>query len=131
MFSFGKCFFNTERLIVLECLGLFTWLVFRRYNFSFFMWLFMKGDYIFHHGSVFLVCCVCVCSFLFLFCFFVYHPFVRAFFSFPFFLVVVVGGLSHVFLFCTGFLLGITHLFPHNELVHLPYIAVATNTRAD
>ena len=28
-------------------------------------------------------------------------------------------------------LLGITHLFPHNELVHLPYIAVATNTRAD
>ena len=21
--------------------------------------------------------------------------------------------------------------FPHNELVHLPYIAVATNTRAD
>ena len=27
--------------------------------------------------------------------------------------------------------LGITHLFPHNELVHLPYIAVATNTRAD
>ena len=29
------------------------------------------------------------------------------------------------------YLLGITHLFPHNELVHLPYIAVATNTRAD
>ena len=28
-------------------------------------------------------------------------------------------------------LLGITHLFPHNELVHLPYIAVATNTRVD
>ena len=28
-------------------------------------------------------------------------------------------------------LLGITHLCPHNELVHLPYIAVATNTRAD
>ena len=27
--------------------------------------------------------------------------------------------------------LGITHLFPHNELVHLPYIAVANNTRAD
>ena len=27
--------------------------------------------------------------------------------------------------------LGITHLFLHNELVHLPYIAVATNTRAD
>ena len=26
---------------------------------------------------------------------------------------------------------GITHLFPHNELVHLPYIAVATNTRVD
>ena len=26
---------------------------------------------------------------------------------------------------------GITHLFPHNELVPLPYIAVATNTRAD
>ena len=26
------------------------------------------------------------------------------------------------------FLLGITHLFPNNELVHLPYIAVATNT---
>ena len=24
--------------------------------------------------------------------------------------------------------LGITHLYPHNELVHLPYIAVATNT---
>ena len=29
------------------------------------------------------------------------------------------------------YLLGITQLFPHNELVHLPYIAVATNTRAD
>ena len=29
------------------------------------------------------------------------------------------------------YMLGITHLFPHNELVHLPYIAVATNTRAD
>ena len=29
------------------------------------------------------------------------------------------------------YLLGITHLTPHNELVHLPYIAVATNTRAD
>ena len=29
------------------------------------------------------------------------------------------------------FLLGITHLFPHNEVVHLPYIAVTTNTRAD
>ena len=28
-------------------------------------------------------------------------------------------------------MLGITHLFPHNEIVHLPYIAVATNTRAD
>ena len=28
-------------------------------------------------------------------------------------------------------MLGITHLFPHNELVHLPYIAVAINTRAD
>ena len=28
-------------------------------------------------------------------------------------------------------LLGITHLSPHNELVHLPYIAVAANTRAD
>ena len=28
-------------------------------------------------------------------------------------------------------LLGITHLSPHNEQVHLPYIAVATNTRAD
>ena len=28
-------------------------------------------------------------------------------------------------------LLGITKLFPHNELVHLPYIAVATNTKAD
>ena len=28
-------------------------------------------------------------------------------------------------------MLGITQLFPHNELVHLPYIAVATNTRAD
>ena len=27
--------------------------------------------------------------------------------------------------------MGITHLFPHNELVLLPYIAVATNTRAD
>ena len=27
--------------------------------------------------------------------------------------------------------LGITHLFPHNELVYLPYIAVATNTRAE
>ena len=27
--------------------------------------------------------------------------------------------------------LGITHLFPHNELVHRPYIAVATNTRVD
>ena len=27
------------------------------------------------------------------------------------------------------YLLGITHLFLHNELVHLPYIAVATNTR--
>ena len=26
---------------------------------------------------------------------------------------------------------GITHLSPHNEIVHLPYIAVATNTRAD
>ena len=26
---------------------------------------------------------------------------------------------------------GITHLFPHNELVHLPYVAVATNTRVD
>ena len=25
----------------------------------------------------------------------------------------------------------ITHLFPYNELVHLPYIAVATNTKAD
>ena len=25
-------------------------------------------------------------------------------------------------------MLGITHLSPHNELVHLPYIAVATNT---
>ena len=30
-----------------------------------------------------------------------------------------------------SWLLGITHLFPHNELVHLPYIPVATNTRAD
>ena len=28
-------------------------------------------------------------------------------------------------------MLGITHLFPRNELVHLPYVAVATNTRAD
>ena len=28
-------------------------------------------------------------------------------------------------------LLSITHLFPHNELFLLPYIAVATNTRAD
>ena len=28
-------------------------------------------------------------------------------------------------------LLDITHLFLHNELVHVPYIAVATNTRAD
>ena len=28
------------------------------------------------------------------------------------------------------YMLGITHLFPHNELVHLPHIAVATNTRA-
>ena len=28
-------------------------------------------------------------------------------------------------------LLGITHLFPHNELVHLPFIAVAIKTRAD
>ena len=27
--------------------------------------------------------------------------------------------------------LGITHLFPHYELAHLPYIAVVTNTRAD
>ena len=27
--------------------------------------------------------------------------------------------------------LSITHLFPHSELVHLPYIAVATNTKAD
>ena len=27
--------------------------------------------------------------------------------------------------------MGNTHLFPHNELVHLPYIAVANNTRAD
>ena len=27
--------------------------------------------------------------------------------------------------------LGITHLSPHNELVHLPYVVVATNTRAD
>ena len=27
--------------------------------------------------------------------------------------------------------LGITHLFPHNEIVHLPYIAVAINSRAD
>ena len=26
-------------------------------------------------------------------------------------------------------MLGIIPLFPHNELVHLPYIAVATNTR--
>ena len=30
-----------------------------------------------------------------------------------------------------SYMLGITHLFPYNELVHLPYIAVATNTRAD
>ena len=29
------------------------------------------------------------------------------------------------------YMLGITHLFPHNELVNLPYIAVATNSRAD
>ena len=29
------------------------------------------------------------------------------------------------------FVLGITHLFLHNELVYLTYIAVATNTRAD
>ena len=28
-------------------------------------------------------------------------------------------------------LLGITHLFLHNVLVHLPYIAVVTNTWAD
>ena len=28
-------------------------------------------------------------------------------------------------------MLGITHLSPYNKLVHLPYIAVATNTRAD
>ena len=28
------------------------------------------------------------------------------------------------------FMLGITHLFPHNEVVHLPYIAVATNTQS-
>ena len=28
-------------------------------------------------------------------------------------------------------MLGITHLFPHNELVHLRNIAVAANTRAD
>ena len=27
--------------------------------------------------------------------------------------------------------LGITDLFPQNELVHLPYIAVATNTSAN
>ena len=33
--------------------------------------------------------------------------------------------------FCTLYMLGITYLSPHNELVHLPYIAVATNTRAD
>ena len=30
---------------------------------------------------------------------------------------------------CMYVLLGITHLIPHNELVHLPHIAVATNTR--
>ena len=29
-----------------------------------------------------------------------------------------------------SYLLGITHLSPHNELVHLSYIAVATNTRS-
>ena len=29
------------------------------------------------------------------------------------------------------YFLGTTHLFPPNELVHLAYIAVATNTRAD
>ena len=28
-------------------------------------------------------------------------------------------------------MLGFTHLFPHNELAHLPYIAGATNTRAE
>ena len=28
-------------------------------------------------------------------------------------------------------LLGITHFFPHNELVHQPYIAVTTNTSAN
>ena len=28
-------------------------------------------------------------------------------------------------------LLDITQLLLHNELVHLPYIAVATNTKAD
>ena len=31
---------------------------------------------------------------------------------------------------CIDLLLGITHLSPHNELVHLPYIAIATNTSA-
>ena len=28
-------------------------------------------------------------------------------------------------------LLGITHLFPQNQLAHLSYIAVATNSRVD
>ena len=36
-----------------------------------------------------------------------------------------------LFSFYWSSLLGITHPFPHNELVHLPYIAVATNTRAN
>ena len=36
-----------------------------------------------------------------------------------------------ILLLWPSYQVGITHLSPHNELVHLPYIAVATNTRAD
>ena len=51
-------------------------------------------------------------------------------------LLAMVGDLTSAELHIVqsqtnGKMLSITHLFPHNELVHLPYIAVATNTKAD
>ena len=52
----------------------------------------------------------------------------------PLFKLCVTSRKSTIFKFeaiSIRRLLGITHLFPHNELAHLPYIGVATNTRAD
>ena len=45
---------------------------------------------------------------------------------------VCVHTYIYIYIYVCAYIpLGITHLYPHNELVHLPYIAVATNTKAD